>query len=265
MEVLQMIKLYSKYISLLFLTASLAVLSLFAQSDFEEGESLFRANETEKAIPFLQKAIEANEDPKAYIYLAMCYFQQEKYSQALGICNKGMEANGSDKKVIAFDAGNIAFKMNDYAGAEKWYTRSIEEDPFYAAPVLNRANTRLKTGRLLESKADYEKYISLNPDTPQGNSIYAVISMIDEQIENEKKADAIKVEQEKKKNADIRRVDANKSRQEVEAEKRRKKMLEDVVSSLQDSSSENMSGAAGTEIIIDNNSVDPDFPESIED
>ncbi len=259
-----MIKFNLKCFSLCFLLLFFNISGLFAQSNFEQGESFFRANETEKAIPCLQKAIEANEDPKAYIYLAMCYFQQEKYSQALGICNKGMEANGSDKKVIAFDAGNIAFAMNDYAGAEKWYTRSIEEDPFYAAPVLNRANTRLKTGRLLESKADYEKYINLNPDTPQGNSIYAVISMIDEQLENEKKADAIKVEQEKKNNADIRRVDANKSRQEAEASKRRKKMLEDVVSSLQDSSSENMNGASGTEIIIDNSS-NSDFPESIED
>ena len=246
-----MIKFYSKWVFLCVLAVGCAAVRAFGQSNFEMGESLFRANDAEKAIPYLQKAIDSNEDPKAYIYLAMCYFQQEKYSQALGICNKGMEASGSDKKVLAFDAGNIAFKMNDYAGAEKWYTKSMEEDPFYAAPVLNRANTRLKTGRLQESKVDYEKYIALNPDTPQGNSIYAVISMIDEQLENEKKADAIKVEQEKKKNADIRRVDANKARQEVEAEKRRKKMLEDVVSSLQDSSSENMSGAADSEIILD--------------
>lgn len=246
-----MIRFNIKYI----LVLSIALMSVlpfsFAQSDFEQGESFFRSNDAEKAIPFLQKAIDADEDPKAYIYLAMCYFQQEKYSQALGICNKGMSADGTDKKVIAFDAGNIAFAMNDYAGAERWYTRSIEEDPLYAAPVLNRANTRLKTGKLQESKSDYEKYIALNPETPQGNSIYAVISMIDEQLDNEKKADAIKVEQEKKKNETIRRVDADKSRQEAESARRRKKMLEDVVSSLQDSSSENMSGAAGTEIIID--------------
>ncbi|MCR5762377.1 MAG: hypothetical protein K6G00_03215 [Treponema sp.] len=223
------------------------------------GENFFRTNETEKAIPCLQKSIEENENPKAYIYLAMCYFQQEKYSQALVICNKGMEVSGTDKKVLAFDAGNIAFAMNDYAGAEKWYSRSMEEDPFYAAPVLNRANTRLKTGRLQESKADYEKYIVMNPDSPQGNSIYAIISMIDEQLENEKKADAIKVEQEKKKNEDIRRVDADRSRQEAEASKRRKKMLEDVVSSLQDSSSENLEGASGTEMILDGSDIGSDI------
>ena len=254
-----MVKIYLKPV-LLCLLLFLAILPFsFAESDFEKGEALFRANDAERAIPYLQKAIASNEDPKAYIYLALCFFQQEKYSQALGICNKGMETSGTDKKIIAFDAGNIAFAMNDYAGAEKWYTRSMEEDPFYAAPVLNRANTRLKTGRLQEIKADYEKYINMNPDSPQGNAIYAVIAMIDEHLDNEKKADAIKVEQEKKKNADIRRVDADKSRQEAEAARRRKKMLEDVVSSLQDSSSESLNGASGTEMIIDGKGREDDM------
>ena len=42
--------------------------------DFEKGEELFQLNRPEKAIPYFEKALEAeNVDPKIYIYLGICY------------------------------------------------------------------------------------------------------------------------------------------------------------------------------------------------
>ncbi len=242
-----MSKYWQKCLAAAFFLCGSGLCTLAAQGDFSRGESFFRADNPEKAVPYLQKAIENKEDPKAYIYLALCYFQQGKYAQALNICTEGMDAPNTNKKVLAYDAGNIAFAMEDYEGADKWYSLAIAADASYASPVLNRANTRLKQGRFQESKEDYINYIKLSPDSEQGNTINAIIAMLDEQMENEKKADVIRVEQERKQKEEEQRIAAERARQEIEAAQRRKKLLEDVASSLQDASAENISaGAEGT-------------------
>lgn len=223
-----------------------AGVALHAQS-FSSGEELFRTGKFSEAVPFLEKAVESGENPKAYIYLALCYQQMKEYEKGLAVLERGMDAPGTNKKVIAFDAGNISFAMGNYSAAENWYSMAIAADPSYAAPVLNRANTRLKAGKYADSKADYVSYLGLEPETPQGNSIKTIISMLTQQMENEEKAEAIRVEQERKQKEEEKRVAAERARLEQEEAARRKKLLEDVASSLQDAASENMSaGAEGT-------------------
>ncbi len=240
---------FKRFFSVCFaITAGIFLSHAYAQaSDFAEGEELFRSNKSAQAIPYLEKAIANGEDPKAYIYLALCYQQEKEYGKALAICEKGMNSAGTNKKILAFDAGNIAFAMGDFSGAENWYSMAISADATYAAPVLNRANSKLKAGKYQESIADYENYLKLDPYTSQGNAIRAVIELLKNQMENEKKAEAIRVEQERKLKEEERRIAAERARQEAEEAARRKKLLEDVASSLQDSASENMSaGADGT-------------------
>ena len=240
-------KSWQKYLATAFCLCVGGLSLLAAQSDFSRGESFFRADNPDKAVPYLQKAIENKEDPKAYLYLALCYFQQGNYAQALTICSEGMDAPGTNKKILAYDAGNIAFAMEDYNEADRWYSLAIAADANYASPVLNRANTRLKQGRFKECKEDYINYIKLSPESEQGNTINAIIAMLDDQMENEKKAEVIRVEQERKQRDEEQRIAAERARQEVEAAQRRKKLLEDVASSLQDVSTENISaGAEGT-------------------
>lgn len=137
---------------------------------FSSGEELFRTGKYSDAIPYLEKSIEAGENPKAYIYLALCYQQQKDYEKGLAVLERGMDAPGTNKKIIAFDAGNLAFAMGNYSAAENWYSIAIAADASYAAPVLNRANTRLKEGKYEDSRADYVNYLGLDPETPQGNS-----------------------------------------------------------------------------------------------
>ncbi len=231
------------------LVLSLAVAaSVQAQgSHFSNGEELFRTGQFSDAISYLEKAIESGENPKAYVYLALCYQQQKEYEKGLAVLEKGMDAPGTNKKIIAFDAGNLAFAMGNYSAAENWYSIAIAADSSYSAPVLNRANTRLKEGKYADSKADYVNYLEMEPETPQGNSIKTIISMLTQQMENEEKAEAIRVEQERKQKEEEQRVAAERARLELEEAARRKKLLEDVASSLQDAATENMSaGAEGT-------------------
>ncbi len=234
----------------LILMLTLCVTAVQAQtSAFSSGEELFRTGKFSEAIPYLEKSIESGENPKAYIYLALCYQQQKDYEKGLAVLERGMDAPGTNKKVIAFDAGNLAFAMGNYSAAENWYSIAIAADSSYAAPVLNRANTRLKEGKYEDSRTDYVNYLGLDPETPQGNSIKTIISMLTQQIENEEKAEAIRVEQERKQKEEEQRVAAERARLEQEEAARRKKLLEDVASSLQDAASENMS--AGVEGTVD--------------
>ena len=235
-----------------FLLAALAALcggffSAAELSDFTQGELYFRQNEPQKAVSYLKKSIENGGDPKAYIYLAMCYFQQGKYADALSVCSTGMEVPGANKKVLAYDAGNIAFAMDNYAEAEKWYSLAIAADSAYAPPLLNRANTLLKTGKLTDSKDDYINYLKLEPESPQSETIERIIALIDSQVEEQKKEEAIRVAEEKKLKEEEHRIAAEKARREHEEAERRKKLLEDVASSLQGTGMMNMSaGAEGT-------------------
>ncbi len=238
---------FTKYIAVFFIEIA-SMFTVFAtDGDFAAGEKLFRSNKPAEAVPYLEKAVASGENPKAYVYLALSYFQQGQFEKALAVCEKGIDAPGTNKKILAYDAGNIAFAMEDFASAEKWYTIAISADATYSSPVLNRANTRLKEGKYQDSKADYENYIKLEPETAQGNAINAIIAMIDDQVENEKKAEAIRVEQERKQKEEERKIAAEKARLEAEEAARRRKLLEDVASSLQDAAAENMSaGAEGT-------------------
>ncbi|MBP5464331.1 MAG: CDC27 family protein, partial [Treponema sp.] len=59
-------------------------------SAFSSGEELFRTGKYSDAIPYLEKSIESNENPKAYIYLALCYQQQKEYEKGLAVLERGM-------------------------------------------------------------------------------------------------------------------------------------------------------------------------------
>lgn len=259
---------------ILFAAAFFAAFStaVFAQeSSFAEGERLFRQNKSSLAVPFLEKAIAAGENPKAYNYLALCYFQEGNLKKALDTCASGMEAFGTDKKVLAFNAGNIAFAGEDYENAEKWYTKALVASPSYAPPYLNRGNARLRLGKIDECREDYVKYLELVPDDVQKPQILTLLSLLDEEKERlarekaEREAEEARLKEEAERLAEQKRLEDEKRREEEarlaelkrqeeerkraeEAEKRRR-LLEDVAASLKQTESENM--LAGSEGTID--------------
>lgn len=191
---------------------------VFAQNtNYSKGEEYFRKNEPSKAIPFLETSITEGGNPRAYIYLALSYYQMERYSEALEVCNKGMMATGTNKKIVAYNAGNIAFKMESYEAAEKWYSMAISADSTYAPAVLNRAQSLLKQGKYMESREDYMKYQKLQPDNPQYKEIEVIIKLLDEECEKiEAEQERIRVE-EARIQAENARIEAENAR--VAAEK----------------------------------------------
>ena len=214
--------------------------NLSAQSDnFTKGEESFKNDEPEKAIPYLKKAV-VEGTPKAYIYLSIVYYQTGKFQESINICQAGMKAQGTDKKKLAYNAGNSAFALGDYSGAETWYSTAITASPLYAEPVLNRANARLEQMKYKDAREDYIHYLELAPEDSQESQIHILIGLLDDQIAADEKAEAEKL-------AEEQRLKDEAARLAQEEADRRKKMLEDVANSLQNTDTENMTaGAEGT-------------------
>lgn len=250
-------KIIKNMISLMFLLI-FAPLSFAQSANFLKGEELFRQNKPKEAIPFLNEAVREKNNPQAFIYLALSYYQLREYDKALAVCNEGMNLPETNQKILAYNAGNIAFSQGDYDEAEKWYSIAIAADEKYASPVLNRANARLRAGKYGESKADYILYMELYPENPQKEQITKIIGLIDDEIviqqqqavnaEQLLQAENARIQAENARIEAARLAEEKRLADEKAAEEARKaKLLEDVASSLNGSSTENMSaGAEGT-------------------
>ena len=151
--------------------------------DFEKGQELFQLNKPEEAIEFLEKAVtDPNVDPKVYVYLGVAYFQVKKYQESMDICARGLARKDTDRKVLAYNAGNSAYAIGNYARADACYAISLREDADYAPAVLNRANTLLKQDRLEESRDHYVRYLELEKESEQKERIELVIQLLEEEI-----------------------------------------------------------------------------------
>ena len=209
----------NKNLTKVFLSTFFAVFltwTSYSQSTaYEQGETFFRQNQPEQAIPLLQKSIAENDNPRAFMYLALSYYQVGKYPEALEVCSAGMTANGTNKKILSYNAGNIAFTMEDYAVADRWYSISISADSTFAPPVLNRAQARLKLGKIKDARTDYRRYLELYPQTPQRDQIEELLRLLDSEIaQEEAEVERIKIE-----NARIEAENARIEAARVEAER----------------------------------------------
>lgn len=259
----------------LFFCVFLAVASLFAQdasAGFEEGEKLFRQNKPKEAIPLFEKALSVQPvNPLVYVYLGIAYYQTGSFSKSLDICMAGVALPGTNNRVLAFNAGNSAFALGDYAKAEECYSLASAADETNAAPVLNRSNAILKQGRIEDAVSSYEKFLAMAPDDEQSPKVHELINALkgeldrraQEKVKQEQEAARMKEEAERivaakaeadrvaaeKAVADKAEADRHAAEEAAAAAERRRKLLEDVAASLQNTDTEKMS--AGTEDVME--------------
>ena len=246
----------------------LAVSVVFSSEDYDKGFSLFSSNKPEEAIPYFLSALnEVDANPSVYIYLGLAYYQTGEYAKSIEISRKALYKSGTNKRIIAFNAGNSAYAMRDFATAEEMYSLAYAADPNFANPVLNRANARLSQQKYKDALNDYINYLALEPDTEQRSEIEDIIRFLQEEVVfQEQEAERLAQEAQRLKEeeqrmlAEQKRIAEEKAEQEIilqekiaaekaaEAERRRK-LLEEVAASLQDTDTTNMN--AGSEGVIE--------------
>lgn len=240
--------------SLLFVLSMLLGGMVFAES---EGEKAFKMNNPALAAELLSQEIEANTASKtAYNYLGLAYYQLGQYEKSVEAFGLGLETQGTNKKILAFNQGNAYYAMNDYDSAAKCYSLTITADPKYTQALLNRANAYLMLANYDKCIADYERFIILEPNDPQKPQIEELLALLrrekarieeEERIAAEEAARIAEEEARMKEELERQRIEKEKEeaeRRAAEAERRRK-LLEDVANSLQDTDSANMSAGSG--------------------
>ena len=233
---------------------------IFADS-FEDGALLFSRNKPKEAIVLFEQALQsANTDPLVYNYLGLSYYQTGQMQKALETFLSGTQKDGTNKRVLYYNAGNTAFAMGLLLEAENYFSLSSVADPFNAQVYLNRANTRLKLQKLSDAADDYNNYIRLNPLSPQADEIRKLLLLLFEEIENKKnEEERIAQETQRLKEEEARitqelalqkeeqeRAAAEKAAAEAE---RRRLLMEEIAASLQNTESTNLS--AGSEGVME--------------
>ena len=258
---------------------TMSVFSSFASDAYETGYNLFTTNKPAEAIPYLETALnDVAVSPSVYVYLGIAYYQTGKYPESLDVFNRGLSASGTNKRIIAFNAGNSAYAMRDYATAEEMFSLASVADPAYAAPVLNRANARLSQDKLQGALEDYQRYLVLDPYSSQRAEVEAIIQALQgEMVYREQEKERLVQEEQRMKEEEARiqaenqriaeekaeaaRKEAERlaaeraaeearlaAQREAEAERRRR-LLEEVAASLQETETTGMN--AGSEGVIE--------------
>jgi tetratricopeptide (TPR) repeat protein len=218
------------------------------ENDLKRGEELFMQNRPQEALGFLEAAIAQDAaNVKAFLYLGIIYQQLNRTDDAIAIYRKILPRAGNEAGRVAFNLGNIYFRMENTEYAEQFYTQAIQADPAYAPAYLNRGNVRIKSGELREALPDYDLYLTLEPRSPKRPQIEQLAALVRAEFAAEERREALAaeaVEQERT------RVAAEAERQRVlaqEAEARRRALLQEVSASLQSAAEETRGTSAGSE------------------
>ncbi|MDR2746886.1 MAG: tetratricopeptide repeat protein [Treponema sp.] len=220
------------------------------EGGFKRGEELFMENKPQEALGFLEAVIA--QDPaqlRAYLYLGIIYQQLGRTDDAIAIYRKLLPRAGDEAPRVAFNLGNIYFRMGNTEYAEEFYTQAIDIDSAYGPAYLNRANLRIKKGELAEALPDYDLYLSLEPRSAKRPQIERLCALIRAEFAAEERR-RIMAEEE----AERQRVRAAEEaeRQRIlaeEAEARRRALLQEVSASLQSAAEETRGTSAGTEAV----------------
>lgn len=247
--------LFFKYILLFFVYAPSV---LYAETD---GVRQFKANNPSGAAVLLEEEIKQGDiSIDTYNFLGLSYFQLGDYAKALDAFERGMKAPVADRKLLCYNEGNVAYASGDYERAESCFSLAVAVAPQMYQAVLNRANSRLMQKKYADALSDYKQYISAVPDDSQRDEIFRLVAHLEEQLVFEEQEKIRLAEEERRLAEENERMQAELARREaeqaaLEAKKqaaeaeRRRKLLEDVAHSLQQTDSTNMT--AGAEDVLD--------------
>lgn len=160
---------------------------LFSQSrtssHLTQGETLFMQNKPAEASLALEDEIrKGTASTSAWNYLGLCYYQLENYEKACEVFQKGLSVAGTNKKILAFNAGNAFYAMRNYEKAAEYYSLAYKTDRNYSQAVLNRANAYLMFAAYDKALADYELFLEIAPGDPQEPQIIEMIALLRREI-----------------------------------------------------------------------------------
>ncbi len=239
------------------------ILFLILEGAFSEseGERLFKTNNPGGAVSLLEKDIAGgNVSADTYNFLGLAYFQLGQYDKAIDAFERGMGSSVANRKLLSFNEGNVAYAAVNYSKAESCYSLALAASPDFYSALLNRANTRLMMKKYQDCLVDYRRFVAEQPDDPQTPEIQRLIGYLEQEIQRQEEEAVRLAEEQKRLEEENKRLQEEMARQKAEQEaleaerkaaeeERRRKLLEDVANSLQQTDTTNMT--AGAEDVLD--------------
>ncbi|MEI7849193.1 MAG: tetratricopeptide repeat protein [Chloroflexota bacterium] len=254
-------------------------LNLFA-GNFEKGNELFLYNKPSEAALFMERAI--IEDPSnaaAYYRLGIIYEQLKQYDKATAALRSALDRNYGKKAELYGHMAKIQALKGNLDECIRYNTLAIQENPEYSPVILNRANAWFRKDNLDSAMADYQNFISVDPENALKPEVVRMIQSIqglkdERELSKKQEAElqaaelAKKQEEEKQQQlvAEKKRQEEEKQaqleaakKQEAENQKRladdkrrqeeaaKKKQLDDLFNSLNAATNEQTNLSAGTE------------------
>lgn len=211
------------------------------------------------AVPLLDVMLQRDpSDLRALRTLASVYEMRGNPEDALALLRNALDnpRHGNDVRGrIAFDLAVLLARRDHQEEAVVMYNATLGYDAALVPVYLNRANLQVKLGAYQDALSDYERFLALRPGTEQRASIEEMIILLREtvQAEDVRRAEEERREQEAtealRMAEEIRREEEEQIR--VEAEERRRKMMESVMESLGSARDDARGTRAGREDIID--------------
>lgn len=194
-----------------------------------QGERLFRENQPEAALPFLEQATrEPTAEARTWLWLSVAYQQLGRLDEAVGTLRKGLARATSDKQLFYFNLGNLFLLQGKASFARDMFDSAIAAEASFAPAWLNRANSAMMLEDLRAAKADYQRYLVLEPASSQRANIEALILRLDGAV------------------AEADRLKAAAEAARVAEELARKSLLDEVSASLKAAAEETTNMAAGS-------------------
>lgn len=234
---------------LLFLISSMC----FAET---EGEKLFRTNKPQEAALKLEKEIaDGSASIDSYNYLGLAYFQLSDYERAISAFERGLKIPGTDKKILSFNEGNAYYSIGNYKKAANCYSLALAVDSNFTKALLNRGNSYLMSKDYDKVIEDYELFLVKEPEDiqrPQIEEILALLRRHQQEVaeaEERAKEEAERIAKEEEllqQELERQRIEQERFEEEIRIaeEERRRKLLEEVATSLQNTDSTSMSSGA---------------------
>ncbi len=171
-----------------------------ATAKLSQGEKLFKENKSKEAAQVLENEILNGQiSANTYNFLGLAYYQLGEYGKSVDAFDRGIKAQPTNTKILAFNKGNSYYAMKDYTSAVSAYSQSLADDEKFYDALLNRANSLLMANQLKNAKNDYEKFIEKCPQNEQKGKIEALIRALSDELARREEEARILAEQNKAK------------------------------------------------------------------
>ncbi len=153
-----------------------------ARPSYYLGRRLFAKAEYAAAANYLQKANELMEADEIKTLLGECYLALQQSQKAQELFYQAINLNPHNAQATLHIA-DLECENGNFAIAEKFYRKTIENDINNVQAHANLANLLCKNKRVLEALEEYRAAVRLAPETPELSYNLAIILKTVEEYE----------------------------------------------------------------------------------